>query len=78
MIDVFLIPEGLENPIGEAEREDILNRLFAQVMIDTVDLVLAEDSTELTIELLGGNQITSKGLFNDQACPGSIPISMLV
>ena len=49
VIDGFAIPKALENGIGETEHQDVLNRFFAQVMIDAEDLVLASVAQQLGI-----------------------------
>jgi hypothetical protein len=38
VIDVAAVPDGLEDAVGETEDHDVLDRFFAQVMIDAVDL----------------------------------------
>lgn len=42
MVDVAPIPQRLKHGVGETEDEDVLHRLFAQVVIDAEDLVLRE------------------------------------
>ena len=59
MIDVFSIPDRLIDRVGEAEHEDILDGLLAQIMIDAVDLFLAEDAAEGLIQLLRGRPAPS-------------------
>ena len=44
--DVVAIPQRLEEGIGEAEVEQVLHRLFAEKMIDAVDLRLFEHLRE--------------------------------
>jgi hypothetical protein len=43
MIDMGGVPEGLEQCIGEAQRHQVLHRLLAEIMIDSVDLRLGKD-----------------------------------
>ena len=43
VIDIMPVPDRLEEDVGEAEGEDVLDRLFAEVVIDPVDLPLGED-----------------------------------
>src|SRR5204863_143452 len=50
--DVVAVPEGLEDPVGEPQDEDVLHRLFAEVVIDPVDLVLVEHPGEQAVERL--------------------------
>jgi len=40
--DVMAIPQRLENGVAEAEHQNVLDALFAEVVIDAVDLVLSE------------------------------------
>jgi hypothetical protein len=42
MVDVGVVPDGLEDRVGEAEREDVLDGLLAQVVVDAEDLALRE------------------------------------
>ena len=75
VVNVFLIPERLEDTIGEAEREKVLYRLFSHIMIDTVRLTFMENASDFAVELLGRGQVAPKGLFDHNACPGLlIPI----
>ena len=43
MINVLLVEQGFENRIAEAEAQDVLDGLFPEVVIDTVDLALIEE-----------------------------------
>ena len=52
MVDVFLIPERLEDAVSETKCQDVLDRFFAHVVVDTEDLVFAEDTSQGTIQLL--------------------------
>ena len=43
VVDVAAVPDRLEDAVGEAEHHDVLHRLLAEVVVDAVDLLLAED-----------------------------------
>ena len=43
VIDVAAIPDRLENTVGETKHQDVLDGFFAEVMIDAVDLLFADD-----------------------------------
>jgi hypothetical protein len=43
VVNVLAIPQRLEDTVGEAKDQQILNRLFAQVVVNAVDLVFMED-----------------------------------
>ena len=38
MINMFFIPKGLKNPVGKAERKNVLYGFLAQIMINAVNL----------------------------------------
>ena len=42
VVDVLAVPERLEEAVGEAEDEEVLDRLLAEVVIDAEDLRLVE------------------------------------
>ena len=44
VVDVAPVPDRLEDAVGEAEDQDVLDRLLAEVVVDAVDLVLAQDA----------------------------------
>ena len=43
MVDSVIIPLALKNHIGKAQRHQILNGLFTQIMINTIDLIFTEN-----------------------------------
>ena len=43
MINVAAIPDRLEDAVGKTKGHDVLHRLFAQVVIDAVDLLLISE-----------------------------------
>ncbi len=38
VIDVAAVPDGLEDSVGKAERHDVLHGLFAQIVVNTINL----------------------------------------
>ena len=42
VIDAVAVPDRLEQPVGEAERHDVLHRLLAEIVVDAEDLVLVQ------------------------------------
>jgi len=50
-VDVVAVPHRLENRVGEPENQQILDHLFAQVMVDPVDLALVENLRHSVIQL---------------------------
>ena len=43
VVDVVAVPHRLEHAVGEPERQQVLDRLLAQVVVDAEDLALVED-----------------------------------
>ncbi|MNM96985.1 hypothetical protein D3C81_1094800 [compost metagenome] len=64
MVDVVVVPERFEQAVGEPADQDVLHRLFAQVMVDAVDLPLAHHLQQAGVERLGAGQVGAKGLFH--------------
>jgi hypothetical protein len=67
VIDEVAIPDGLEEAVREAEREDVLRRLFAEEVIDAKDLLFVEDFVQFGVELHGARKVGAEGLFHDDA-----------
>ena len=61
VVDVVLVPDRLEDPVGEPQGKDVLDRLLAEVVVDAVDLGLIEVPLELGVEILGTPEIRPKG-----------------
>ena len=47
VVHVLLVPQRLEDRVGEAEDQQVLDRLLAQVVVDAVDVPLGEDAVDL-------------------------------
>ena len=64
VVDVPAIPDGLEDRVREPKGEDVLDGLLRQVVIDPVDLVLAEVLVELGIELARALEVAAERLLD--------------
>ena len=42
VVDVLLVPQRLEDAVGEAQHQQVLHRLLAEVVIDAIGLALGE------------------------------------
>ena len=71
VVDVISIPHVLKNAVGEAEDEDVLHRLLAQVVVDAEDLVLIEHLVHVVVQLARALEVVAEGLFDDGANPAS-------
>ena len=67
VVDVIAVPERLENDVGEAEHQDVLDGLFAEVMVDAVNLGLLEAAADFVVQFNGAGEVPSKRFFDDQA-----------
>ena len=65
VVDVVPVPDRLEEPVGEAEGEDVLRRLLAEEVVDAEDLLLVEDLVELGVERACGGEVGAEGLLHD-------------
>ena len=44
------VPEWLEKGVGKTQGQNILNRFFAKIMVDSEDLVFVEHARQLMIQ----------------------------
>jgi len=72
VIDVAAIPYRLEDSIGKAKRHDVLDRLFAQVVIDAVDLGFFGYFQELLVERLRRFQVVAEGFLDHHPTPVAV------
>ncbi len=72
VVDVAAVPDGLEDSVGEAKRQDVLDGFFAEVVIDAVDLAFGGNFEKLLVEGFGGIEIVAERLFDDDAAPVAV------
>ena len=72
MVDVAAVPEGLEDAVTEAEDQQVADRLLAEVVVDAIDLRLAEDLANLAVEPLGRVQVVPERLLDDDPSPAAL------
>src|ERR1700693_2676911 len=72
VIDEMTAPDGLEDAVTEPEDHDVLNRLFAEIVIDAVNLRLVKNLLDVLVELARGVQVVSEGLLDDHAGPAAV------
>ena len=66
-VHVAAVPDRLEDPVGEAECQDVLNGLLAQVVVDAEDLGFPKDLEEPQVQVPGGVEVPAEGLLHDEA-----------
>ncbi len=69
VVDVGPVPDRLVHRVGEPQRQDVLDGLLAQVVVDPEDLVGREDLVHDRVELLGAGQVVAERLLDDRAPP---------
>jgi hypothetical protein len=72
VVDVVLVPDRLEDPVGEPQGKDVLDRLLAEVVVDAVDLGLIEVPLELGVEILGTPEVPPERLLYYQPRPAAL------
>mmetsp|Transcript_20903 Transcript_20903/g.31085 ORF Transcript_20903/g.31085 Transcript_20903/m.31085 type:complete len:97 (-) Transcript_20903:661-951(-) len=63
--NVFVVPEGLINGVGETQDNKILNNLLSKVVINTIDVVLCVQCADVLVERLKGGKIMSKRFLHN-------------
>src|SRR6185503_3049784 len=76
VIDVAPVPERLEDPIAEPEDQQVPDGLLPEVVVDAVDLRLAEDPEDLAVEPLRRLEVAPERLLDDDPAPA--PVVLLV
>ena len=66
-VNVAAVPERLKQGVGEPKHEDVLDRLFAEIMVNAIDLIFVKTRLQFRIQLAGRVQIGAEGLFHDDA-----------
>ena len=65
VVDEVAVPDRLEHVVGEPERHHVLDGLLAQVVIDAVDLLLAEGGGDGLLQLARGIEVGAERLLDD-------------
>ena len=69
VVDVLAAPERLEERVGEAEDEQVLHRLLAEVVVDAEDLRLVEGRGDRVVERARAREVVPERLLEDDARP---------
>ena len=67
VIDVRIVPQRLEQDVGEAKRHEVLYRLLAEVVIDAEDISLEENRADHIVDGRGAVAISPDRLLDDDA-----------
>ena len=66
VVDPGPVPDGLEDRVGEAEREEVLHRLLGQVVVDPEDLFLPERRGEVGVQVPRAGLVPAERLLDDR------------
>ena len=66
-LDLSAVPERLKERILEAEKDHVMNRPLAEVMVDAEDVLLVESPEQNPIKRLRRNKVVTEGFFNDDS-----------
>ena len=67
VVDGVAVPDALEDGVAEAEDEDVLDGLLAQIVVDAEDLRFVEDAVDDAVQLAGRRQVVPERLLDDDA-----------
>ena len=70
--DMAPVPQRLEDSVGEAEHEEVLDGFLPEVVIDAVDLILAKDLGEVAVERTGALVVVPERLLDDDTGPAAL------
>src|SRR5579871_6600249 len=65
MLDRDLVPQGLEEGVGEAQGEQVLDRFLAEIMIYAQHVLFAEAGGETVVDCLAALEIIAQWLFDN-------------
>ena len=68
-VDVVGVPDRLEQRVGEAQREQVLDRLLAQVVVDPEDVPGGEHVVDEPVQRLRRGEVVAERLLHDDASP---------
>ena len=70
MIDVRVVPQRLQQDVGEAQRHEILHRFLAEIVIDAENVALEEDGADHIVDGRGALAVSADWLLDDDARAG--------
>jgi hypothetical protein len=71
VVDDQSVPERLEDAVREPQRQHVLDRLLAEVVVDPVDLALVEILVEDVVQLDRRGEVVPERLLDDHSRPAA-------
>src|SRR6185437_11263702 len=72
VINVTAVPDRFKDAVAEAEYQDVLDRLFTEIMINEIDLILRKNFSDLTVQGFRGIKNISERLFKNDPPPMAV------
>ena len=72
MVDVAAVPDRFKNGIVKAEDQDVLHGLFAEIVIDSVNLIFGKHGFDLAVERTSRIVIVAEWFLNNDPPPAAI------
>ncbi|MCY1242489.1 hypothetical protein D9M72_554520 [compost metagenome] len=69
MVDIVRVPERFEQLVRETQRQDVLDRFLAQVVVDPEHSIRREHRLHDVIKLPGGLEVVPERLLDDHTAP---------
>ena len=63
MVDVGAVPDRLEQRVGEAQGQEVLDRFLPEIMVDPVDLRFVEHPADLVVDADRRGEVAADRLF---------------
>mmetsp|Transcript_17395 Transcript_17395/g.52121 ORF Transcript_17395/g.52121 Transcript_17395/m.52121 type:complete len:381 (-) Transcript_17395:766-1908(-) len=67
--DIFPVPERLKEQVGKPQDREVLDQLLPEVVVDSVDLLLAQMLVQILAELLEGLAVPAERLLHNHTRP---------
>ena len=67
VVDVRAVPQRLEHRVGEAQREQVLDRLLAEIMVDAEGALLGKGGGDRVVDLAARFEVGAERLFERHA-----------
>ena len=75
VINMITIPNRLKDAVGKAQRQDTLDRVFSQKMVDPENLIFAQRPQKAGIQITSRLQAVPERLLYDDPSPISARVS---
>ena len=69
VVDELAVPDRLEDAVREPQRQHVLHRLLAEVVVDAEDLALGEVLLQARVQLARRREVVAERLLDDQPDP---------